>query len=953
MASVLGLFLAYPFAPTLAQTVTPPPYVLNPELLDGASLSQKSKQLLDQGNYRAAEPLAQKALAIREKWLGPDHLEVAQSLNILAELYSELNKQPEARLLYQRALRIREQALGPNHPDVAQSLNYLAILAKEQGNFREAEPLYQKALTIREQTLGLNHPLVAQSLNNLANLSKSQGNFRAAEPLYQRALAIQEKALGIEHKFVGATLNNLGNLYREQGNFLEAEPLFRRTLTIWEKTLGLEHPNVATILNNLANLYADQGNYQQAEPLYQRALSIREKVLGSDHPLVGQSFNNLAALHLSQANYSAVEPFLQKALSIREKSLGIDHPDVSQSLGNLALLRLYQDNYQEAERYFKRALAIREKSLGLDHPSTSTILKELALTYSAQGRDKEAELYFKRALNIEEQSLAFSIVLGDDRRKRDFLSTFNVSTNQIISFHLQQAPNSPDALNLAFTTLLRRKGRVLEELSKGMYHLRATPTPEDQKLFNALTTTRTQLATLIFQGPQDYDMQSYPLQIRGLVKQLKEQESALASKNNSPKVNKPVTLKVLQKYLTQDAALLEFIRYQPYNLKAKEADRLGTPRYGAYLLLANGKISGFDLGLAAPIDEAIANLRLTLAKEFSPNVIAPVARKLDQLVMEQIRKKAPNTRRWLISLDSQLNLLPFAALVDEQGDYLLNKHIISYLGSGRDLLRIAEVTPAREAPLLVANPDFQMDQTSAVTSQVSNAALRSVDLKSLSFAPLPGTAAEVMALQKLLPQAKVLAGAAATEGAIKEARGPQILHIATHGFFLRDLPLASREATEHPLLRSGLVLSGFNTRLGGKGEDGALTALEASGLDLMGTQLVVLSACQTGLGQIANGEGVYGLQRAFTLAGAKSLVTSLWYVDDRATQQLMEWYYQNLLKGIDRSEALSRAQQRMLSSVNYSQPRYWAGFVPTGDWRPLGFFNQKPLYSPNTGARGR
>jgi CHAT domain-containing protein len=217
---------------------------------------------------------------------------------------------------------------------------------------------------------------------------------------------------------------------------------------------------------------------------------------------------------------------------------------------------------------------------------------------------------------------------------------------------------------------------------------------------------------------------------------------------------------------------------------------------------------------------------------------------------------------------------------------------------------------------------------------------RSIDLATLKFGTLPGTAIEGETIAKLLPNSRLFTQTQATETVVKTSNNPRILHLATHGFFLKPAPTTQAKdgsrnlPSENPLVRSGLAFSGFNVRQGG-GDDGVLTALEITGMDLRGTQLVVLSACETGLGDVQSGEGVYGLRRAFTLAGAQSQVMSLWRVDDNATKDLMVNYYQRLSKGEGRGEALRQAQLAMLRSPNYAHPKYWSGMIPVGDWRGM------------------
>ena len=283
----------------------------------------------------------------------------ARYLNNLGSIYYTIANYKEADLLIKRSLAIRENALDPDHPDVATSLNNLALLYKTQGQYAKADPLYKHSLTIREKTLGPDHPSVATSLNNLAELYRTQGQYAQAEPLYKRSLAIWEKALGPNHPSVATSLNNLAEIYRTQGKYTQAEPLYKRSLEIREKVLGQDHPDVATSLNNLAEMYRTQGQYAQADPLYKHSLEIREKALGPDHPDVATSLNNLALLYVYQGQYAQAEPLYKRSLLIWEKALGPDHPYMATSLDNIAMLYRKTDRVKEAEYLEKRAAAIR------------------------------------------------------------------------------------------------------------------------------------------------------------------------------------------------------------------------------------------------------------------------------------------------------------------------------------------------------------------------------------------------------------------------------------------------------------------------------------------------------------------------------------------------------------------------------------------------------------------
>jgi tetratricopeptide (TPR) repeat protein len=368
-------------------------------------LNQAGSYLYSRARYTEAEPLLQRALAIRERQLGGEHPATARSLNNLAELYREQGRYEQAEPLYRRALAIRERQLGGEHPDTARSLNNLAELYHGQGRYEQAEPLLQRALAIREQQLGGEHPDTATSLNNLAELYRGQGRYEQAEPLLQRALAIYERQLGGEHPDTATSLNNLATLYHGQGRYEQAEPLLQRALAICERQLGGEHPDTATSLNNLAELYREQGRYEQAEPLYRRALAIYERQLGGEHPATAASLNNLAGLYHEQGRYEQAEPLYRRALAICEQQLGGEHPDTARSLNNLAELYREQGRYEQAEPLYGRALAICERQLGGEHPDTARSLNNLAGLYHEQGRYEQAEPLYRRALAIYERQL--------------------------------------------------------------------------------------------------------------------------------------------------------------------------------------------------------------------------------------------------------------------------------------------------------------------------------------------------------------------------------------------------------------------------------------------------------------------------------------------------------------------------------------------------------------------
>jgi len=521
------------------------------------------------------------------------------------------------------------------------------------------------------------------------------------------------------------------------------------------------------------------------------------------------------------------------------------------------------------------------------------------------------------------------------------------------------------AAHLSMLTLLYRKGAVLDLEITQLQYLRSHPTPANQKLLDDLINIKTQISDLYYSGIRNLSLDQYNDNFQKLQQQLVQLEEKLTTGEVPGRhFYKLSYLNDVQQQIPIKAALIEIFVYRPF---IKEC--WGKPHYAAYILTHQGDLTGIDFGEAKTINQLAAQFRLRLQNPHAD--LKPIARQLDAVLMQPIRQKLGNTHKLLISPDSALNLIPFAALVDEHNRYLIETTDISYLTSGRDLLRLQSPSSSSQASVLIANPDYDHSGDPNVIRRVRTATTgnggtlvsaiaskrRSADLTNLKFSPLEGTAAEAQAIAPKLTNPLLLTGTQATKAALQQVKSPRILHIATHGFFLQDLPQTASQVSrsvragagsylepsalpsfpslgDNPLLRSGLALAGANLKQNGS-DDGILTALEAANLTLRGTQLVVLSACETGLGDIANGEGVYGLRRAFTLAGAETELMSLWKVDDAGTKDLMVQYYDRLLNGTGRSDALLQTQRALLSNPQYHHPYYWASFILSGDWRSL------------------
>lgn len=992
-------------------------------LAEAMSLHTQVYTLVNQGKYDAAMPLAERALAIRLKKLGPNHLLVAASMSQLASVCRMKGDFARAKSLLENALAIREGLQGPKTALVAATLNNLAVLYRDEGNyaraidmlvralsifedisgvesadaalahnnlsafyldkgdFQQAEDHAAKALSIRHRVFGTEHVQVAWSLNALALVYQTRGDYVRAEALLQEALKMREKLEGEQHPDVAASLSNLASLYEVKGDYERAEALYLRASDIFKQVhSGVDNLEVATVLGNLAAMWTGRGDYARAEKNLLQALALREKLLGAEHPDVAHAQNNLGALYRDMGDLARAQERFQQAEKIYARAVGYDHPDYAMILNNLASVAQAEGEYARAEELFQRALSVREQVLGQEHPDVAVALSNLATLYWEMGDAARAVSFLTRVGDVREHNLALILTTGSETQKRLYLQTLTNETYTTISLHTLAGRDDQQAARLALTTILRRKGRALDAMTDQISVLRQRANEEDRALLDRLADARAQLAALVIKGQGLIAPTQYLALVARLRAEIEELEAQVSARSAAFRLlvrESPVTVEQVRAALPADTVLIELALYRPYALKAKAAaQRFGAARYVAYVLGRAGELRSVELGDAAVIEAAVKRFREALNRPSSPDV-RQTGRELDELVMRPVRRLLGATRTLLISPDGPLNLVPFAAMVDEQGRYLIETYTITYLTSGRDLLRLQAQTGRRPGPAVVfANPTF--DQAITTAGQPPPAAgskrgIRAVNFAQLRWPALKGTAEEAAALKALLPGARVLTERDATEAALKQVSAPRILHVATHGFFLpeqsadvgtvantrRGLSFDSRAAvsrSDNVLLRSGLVLAGANKLQSGGGEDGVFTALEAAGLDLWGTQLVVLSACETGVGSVSNGEGVYGLRRALVLAGAESQVMSLWKVDDAATRDLMVAYYKRLQAGEWRAIALRQVQLEMLKGGQLSQtrqgrellpqykregvrrnhPYFWASFIQSGGWRGLG-----------------
>jgi CHAT domain-containing protein/Tfp pilus assembly protein PilF len=940
------------------------------------------------GKYGEATAPARRVLALRKEVLGEHHPDYAKSLNNLAFLLRSQGDYAASRPLIEQALAIWKEVLGERHPNYVTSLDNLDELLRLQGDYAAARLLCEQALAIRKEVLGERHPEYATSLNNLAALLYWQGDYAAARPLLEQALAITKQALGERHPDHANSLNNLAVLLESQGDYAAARPLYEQALATKKEVPGERHPDYATSLDNLAGLLESQGDHAAARSLYQQALAIRKAVQGERHPDYAASLNNLAFLLYSQRDYAAAGPLYAQALAIRKETLGERHPDYAESLNNLGELLRSQGDYAAARPLHEHALAIEKEVFGEHHPDYTLSLKNVGVVAWVQGDLAAAAQLLTEAVAITQRNVDLAAAGQSERQQLVMAKALRGYLDAYISF----APLSKISARDAYACLLGAKGTVFER-QRQIRSLRARHRGDSEaaRQTEAYAQTVAQLAALALGAPDPKKPEEWKARIEVLSQRKDKLEAELSRRDTGFREAQEVarrTPEQLQGALPKDAALIDFLVYiafQPPTNRKGEFQR--ERRMLAFVVRSDRPAARVDLGPAAPIQKAIDAWRPLLIKGGTCDAATDGAQAVRRLIWAPLESHLDGITTVLVSPDGPISLVPLAALpARDPTRYLIEERSIAVVPVPRIFGTAASpASPGKDTGpkteeshpslLLAGDIEYGGQAGKGNASATTRAAAVSSRAGMLpDFKPLAGTRGEILEVRDSFEErfpnvrADTLRSASATEEAFRQmAPKHRYLHLATHGYFAppelksalgptgKKSPLGEIDrlggagvAGWHPGLLSGIVLAGANIRPAPTGhDDGILTALEVAELDLSGVELAVLSACETGLGEVAGGEGLLGLQRAFQVAGADSVIASLWKVDDEPTRALMARFYENLWrKNQPPAQALREAQLSMLrgdlgrgslarepekSKPGRLPPFYWAAFVLSTD----------------------
>jgi CHAT domain-containing protein len=907
---------------------------------------------------KAGEALAglKEAVGILERLLEGQALH-ATGLNNLAEVYRDLGDYKAALPLLEKALAIQEKTLGQKHPARATSLHNLAGLRLAMGAHEAALDLYRRALALTEEVLGRDHPDYAQSMRALGMLHHEMGHHRAALPLLRRAVALERRAFGETHPRHAKAMDALASLYHDMGDHEAALPLYRRALAIRKAALGERHPDHLAGLNNLAILLLHMGDLKAALPLAERVLALARGVHGERHPLYASALNNLAFLRLAMGDNKAALPLYERALAIRKRALGERHPEYAAGLNNLALAHMGAGDYKAALPLFEKALEVQKAALGRGHPNEATCLGNLARLHGLMGQNEAALPLAEEALSTVAARLRDLAAVQSDRQQ--------LAAYQAVRAGLWMRLSIPDAAKHppAYAHVLAWKGALLVRQQDRRLFLRLSSDAGTRAAAEALRSATFRLAALR-QSPSATRERLDEL-ARGQ-EDAQAELSRLSAAFRAQREKARPSPEALAGSLPEGAVLVDYLYYRRDLHDEKSGRPRAEARLAAFVTRKGRPAARVELGPAQDIEAAAAEWRAELMRGKAG---AAVGGRLKRLIWSPLQKHLEGARVVLVSPDGTLGTVPLAALPGEKaGTYLIEDVAVAVVPVPQALPEMMKEVPEgkRLGPSLLVVCDVDHEAAKGPGGVVGRRGAPPGVKR--GWAKLEGTFAEGAAVTRaftgLFEGGSVtdLSRAKATKAAVRAAL-PRARYapFATHGFFAPKVAEAAspqgqlgREGGRgwHPLLLSGLVLSGANREPREGEEDGILTALEVSEMDLTRLELAVLSACETGLGKVAGGEGILGMQRAFQAAGARTVIASLWKVDDRATQQLMGDFYRVAWdpdRVVSRAEALRQAQLSMLREGRRRgvglkaekiegkggrlPPYYWAAFVLSGDWR--------------------
>lgn len=905
-----------------------------------------------QGKYLEAEPLFLKVYEKNKSQSDTQPLHYAASCYNLAYLYYEQGKYTSTESFLLIFLNIYKKELGEFHIDNVNPLTILGEVYKNQGRYSESKYLFLKAIKINEK-IKQDKPLnYAYSLSNLALLYQEQGKYNEAEDLFLKVIEITEKYSEKKPLNYATALNNLAFLYEEQDKYPDAELLDLKSLKITKEVLGEKHPSYLTTMNNLAVVYHNQKKYSESESLYLKIIDIRKEVLGEKHPDYASSLNNLATLYNDQGKFTEAKTLYLKSLEISKEILGEESSKYFKTLTSLALLYQDQGSYSEVETLLLNSLKIKKKILGVTHPGYISNLYYLAHCYRINGDDEKASLYFDLFTSANQKRIIDDIYSLTEKELINYIKFKKELIYSSLSF-LKDFPNKyPEGNLLFFENELLIKNLSLHNQQRIKNSIQKSKNQSVKDKYEQFIINKREIIKLEAL-PLDKRPSNFAI-LNAVTKKIEKDLVRECSVFSSSKVNQSISSKQVKKKLKKGEVALDIVAFN-YHRNTK-TDSI---YYGIFALKKGFKtpkfISLFEQKQLKSLlkRNKIQHDSVWINKQYMDKSIY-------DLFLKPLQEELKEITTIFLSPTGLGHQIDFAALATNENQTLGEKYKLHILSSPSELVDYKEANLDKKSNIEIllyggidynkSTPKSNLMKEKELVNKIDEIVAVRTRSGISGFDYIDGTNKEVNQIQLKGKQngfeTTVFKESEATKESVLQLDGrisPYVLHIATHGFFF-ETPLKKEianeiksiegkdkiyKASEDPMLRSGLVFAGANNYWNNTNDDitidnGILTASEISNLDLSACQLVVLSACETGLGEVKGSEGVFGLQRAFKMAGVKNIIMSLWKVPDTQTAELFDIFYSECFAGKTIHEAFQSAQEKM--KLKYS-PYYWAGFV--------------------------
>ncbi|HQQ97307.1 MAG TPA: CHAT domain-containing protein [Cyclobacteriaceae bacterium] len=850
-------------------------------------------------------------------------------LNSLAASLQAQGKLAASREMMSRVVATTRSLHGRSSLHYGQALENIALLRMRLGDNSPVKAELDSALTIYKNTRGENSIVYAQGLMSMGRYLQVTGDYTAAEPYLKNGRDILKRTAGEESALYATSLNALALLYQTLGNYSDAGSLLTEARTLFEKRYGVWNAEYSTATQNLAALYQLEGELQKAEPLLRQAIDIDRKVSGENNPQFAILLQNMATLYQKLGQRDEAEKTLNQALELTRRTLGSSHPSYATTLANLAALYQDKNDFVQAEKTWVESVELRKKVLGENHPDYARSLFGLAGVYHAQGQWEKARTYYEPVVaDYQKQVKTFFPALSE-KEKGAFYAKIKPVFDAYQDFCVQYLTAFPekksDMLIRLYDLQLSTKAILLNASNKVRSRILASGDPELKQGFAEWLALKEELVRVYNYTREERDRLSVDLpaletRANDLEKTLSQKSDAFKSGFDKAEIHWSEVVRSLQ----PGEACVEILRVK----KKYTTDSV----YYLGLVLKGG-----DQAPDFLIWPKGNRLESRLFK-FHRNTIKFHLRDTNSYVhfWQPLNERIAGTKTLYLSCDGVFNKVNFNSLFNASTHrWVIDDYTIRLLSNTRELAEDRRAVSYTKRAAVFGFADFNLDlpnRTEAVTKRAHAYGFEEGDIP-----VLPATEREIDEIGKILQanswEPHLFKKMEATEENMKRVDGAEVIHIATHGFFLSDVDQKEGEENElqsNPLFRSGVLLAGAGVDRSSRQseEDGVLTAYEAMNLNLEKTDLVVLSACETGLGEIRNGEGVYGLQRSFLVAGANSVLMSLWQVDDVATQELMNSFYTFWLGGQERNEAFRNAQLAM--KEKYDAPYFWGAFVLIG-----------------------